>query len=115
MIEATIKISTEDLKLVKKFNDKIKREYEKFIDSVLDLDKKQLFSMSYKITFIRILKNYLISDYGPSINEIEEMINEKNILERAYNCFNRRFKDGYYLYDYEIEIKEIFDEIFNNY
>ena len=112
MIEATYKLSEEQLKVIEKFNKKIEKEFKKYTKILENSSAEEIFKMSFKTTFIILLRNYLLAEDGLTYSQIEQLMQEDDILNRCYKIFIKRANDKYYKLDYEMEINEILDVVF---
>lgn len=107
MIEATNKLRDEDLQDIQKFEEKVKNEYKKFKNSLKNLNSEQIFNKSYKISFMKLLKKYLLTEL--SLNEMHELQSEYELMEKCYKAFKEYIFSTEFSFDFIFEMRNILD------
>lgn len=107
MIEATNKLRDEDLQDIKFFEEKIQNEYKKFKNSLKNLNSEQVFNKSYKISFMKLLKKYLLTEL--SLNEMRDLQNEYDLMEKCYKAFKEYIFSPEFSFDFIFEMRNILD------
>lgn len=70
----------------KEFNEKIKKEYDEYLKSVMQLSKEELIKNSFEITFKRTLKDYLLLNRVFSEEDMY-LFQDENVLEFFYDYY----------------------------
>ena len=113
MIEATYKLTNEQLQKIIQFEKKIDIEFAKYQKEWETLTKEAIIKKSIDTSFIRLVARYLKEEL--SFNKIIELSTEDNLIENCYKIFKKELENGCYKYDYIMEIDAILERVLKNY